>query len=83
MFCQYFMLARKGDLLLACYYTQSQHNRQRMYYLLKKMAFPESSQELQTITEKKSVSITKGTVVMESAIEYASEIKEFREQAVF
>lgn len=83
MFCQYFMLAEKGDFLLACCYTQSQHTRQRMDYLLKKMAFPESSQELQTITEKRSVSITKGTVVMESAIEYASEITEFREQAVF
>lgn len=77
------MLAGKGDFLLACCYTQSQHPRQRMDYLLEKMAFPESSQELQTITEKRSVSITKGTVVMGSAIEYASEITEFREQAVF
>lgn len=83
MLCQCFVLAGKGDLFLACCYTQSQHIRQRMYYLLKKTAFPESSQELQTITEKRSVSITKGTVMMESAIEYASEITEFREQAVF
>lgn len=43
--------------LLACCYASSQHIQQRIYYLLEKMAFPESLQELLTITEKKSVSL--------------------------
>lgn len=75
------MLAGEGNFLLACCYTSSQDIQQRTYYLLEKMAFPENLQELQTITEKRSVSITKRTVIMESAIEYASTNPEFPGQA--
>lgn len=45
------------------------------------MTFPESLQELQTIAEKSSVSITKRTALLESAIEYASTDPEFLGQA--